>query len=262
MRYILKKIYRQFFKSSPKTPYKCSVCGNSNVEFKALPEKYLRAFDKAGFVHSIFLFETLNIFNYACSKCNAPDRDRLYALYLSELLKTAENNFMFLDIAPVTHLSDFILKYIPKKSYRTADLLMEGVDDNIDMQNMSVYNDNSYNFVLCSHVLEHVESDIKALKEIYRILKPGGKALLMAPINLGLKKSIEADLNKTYTEKERWRYFGQDDHLRLYSKNDFIDRIISVGFNLKPLDINHFGSETFKTYGINNKSVLYIAEKI
>ena len=262
MSYTLKKIYNKIFRVSPKTPNECSVCGSTNVIFRPLPEKYFRAFDKAGFIHSIFLFETLNIFDYACSKCNAPDRDRLYALYFNEILSNEVKNFMFLDIAPVAHLSEFLLKRIPRKSYRTADLLMEHVDDNVDIQNMSNYDDQSFDFVLCSHVLEHVENDIKALNELYRVLKPGGKSLLMAPINLGLEKSVEADLNKNYSEEERWKYFGQDDHLRLYSKNDFISRIESAGFNLKQLDINYFGPEVFKTYGINAKSVLYIAEKI
>lgn len=263
MHKIAKKIYQKVFKTNPKTPYKCSVCGFNNITFKPLPEKYFRQLDDSGFIHSIFLFETLNLFNYACSNCNAPDRDRLYALYFNEYFKDLDiNNFKLLDIAPVNHLSEFLLQFFPKKNYRTADLYMDGVDDKIDLQNMNIYEDNSWDFVLCSHVLEHVEDDVKALSEIHRILKPQGKAILMVPINLGLAQSIEADQTKTYTDIERWKYFGQDDHQRLYSKEDFISRIESVGFRLKQLDLNYFGEEVFKTYGINKKSVLYIGEKI
>jgi ubiquinone/menaquinone biosynthesis C-methylase UbiE len=90
--------------------------------------------------------------------------------------------------------------------------------------------------VICSHVLEHVPDDIQALSEIYRVLKKGGVAILMAPINLGLEKSFEAEKDKHYTVSERWKYFGQDDHERLYSKNDFIQRIKSVGFNLEEIE--------------------------
>jgi len=84
---------------------------------------------------------------------------------------------------------------------------------------------------------------------------------LMAPINLGLEKSFEAEKDGQYTISERWKYFGQDDHERLYSKNDFIQRIKSVGFNLEELDKSYFGESVFKKYGISSGSVLYIGKK-
>jgi len=260
----VKKIYKKLFKpNSSLTPFACSVCDTKNITFNRFPDKYLKQFDNAGFEHSIFLFETLNILQYACSNCGSPDRDRLYSIYLNTLFGNAQlDTYMVLDIAPTKILSEFLLKHIPKNNYRTADLFMEGVDDKVDLQNMDIYEDNLWDLVICSHVLEHVDDDIKALREIYRVLKPGGKAILMAPINLGLKESVEADVNKAYSEQERWRHFGQDDHMRLYSKKDFVNRIESVGFGLKQLDMSHFGAEKYKTYGLNEKSVLYIGEKI
>ena len=246
-----------------KTPYSCSVCDQDNIYFNPLAQKYHRQFYNAGFIHSIYLFETLNIFDYACSNCNAPDRDRLYALYLNDIFSNTDTRTIsLLDIAPTENLSQYLLRNIKRENYRTADLMMEGVDDKVDIQDMHIYKTDMWDFVICSHVLEHVKDDSKALQEIFRILKPGGKAILMAPINLGLDKSYESEPNKKYSEEERWRYFGQDDHERLYSKNDFISRIESAGFKLHQLDINHFGATTFTQYGISKKSVLYIGEKI
>jgi len=264
MSQIVKKIYKKLFKPATRTtPYVCVVCNSKNISFNRIPDKYLKQFDNAGFEHSIFLFETLNILEYACSNCGSPDRDRLYGIYLNKLLANTQlDNYKVLDIAPTKNLSDYLLRHIPKENYRTADLFMEGVDDKVDLQNMDIYTDDQWDLVICSHVLEHVEDDQKALKEIYRVLKPGGKAILMAPINLGLDKSVEAEVNKNYTEIERWRHFGQEDHMRLYSKKDFVERIESAGFNLKQLDVSHFGTQVYSTNGLNERSVLYIGEKL
>jgi len=259
----LKKVYRKAFNLKQKTPYKCPVCATKNIRFNSLPEKYLRAFDRTGFVHSIFLFETLNIFQYSCSNCNASDRERLYAMYLSkEIFGNGSKEIKVLDIAPVQQLTAFLKKHLSDSNYRTADLFMKGVDDNIDIQHMDIYEDSSWDFVICSHVLEHVKNDEKALSEIYRVLKPGGRAILMAPINLGLNESVEAAPDKTYTEDERWKYFGQDDHERLYAKQDFIDRITNANFKVNQLGIDYFGEDLFKTFGIHKRSILYIGEKL
>ncbi|CAD0008496.1 class I SAM-dependent methyltransferase [Flavobacterium salmonis] len=260
MIHILKKI-KSIIKSSKKGNFSCSVCNKEKVKLNKLSEKYLRAFDDAGFIHSIFLFETLNIFEYSCANCSASDRSRLYALYLNEFFKKGKSKIKVLDIAPTEHFKNYLNGYINQMDYRSADLYMQGVDDIVDIQNMTLYPDGTWDLVICSHVLEHVKDDMKAVTEIYRVLKKGGVAILMAPINLGLEESIEAEKNREYTITERWKYFGQDDHERLYSKKDFINRIRSVGFELDELDVEYFGEAIFKKYGINKKSVLYIAKK-
>lgn len=266
MKRFTKKIYKLLIKLKfikKRTPYKCSVCNKDNIFFHALAQKYHRQFSSVGFIHSIYLFETLNLFEYACSNCNSADRDRLYALYFNKNLKGKDvSKIKLLDIAPTNTLRKYLLTHFKKKNYRTADLLMENVEDKVDVQNMSIYEDNTWDFIICSHVLEHVKDDKKALNELYRVLKPAGKAILMAPINLGLEKSFEADPEKNYSDEERWRYFGQDDHERIYSKTDFVERIKDSGFKLHQLDINYFGEKTFIQYGIDKKSVLYIGEKI
>lgn len=96
-----------------------------------------------------------------------------------------------MDIAPTEHLKNYLNSKVLAQNYRSADLFMKDVDDNVDIQAMDIYPDNSWDLVICSHVLEHVPDDIKALSEIYRVLKKGGVAILMAPINLGLEKVLK-----------------------------------------------------------------------
>ena len=81
----------------------------------------------------------------------------------------------------------------------------------------------------------------------------------MVPIILTIDQ-IDEDPEVT-DSAERWRRFAQDDHVRLYSKFGFVERVKSAGFGLKQLGIEYFGESTFRQYGITDKSVLYIAEK-
>ncbi len=218
-----------------------------------------------GYRYSVAEAETCNADKYSCPWCGAADRERLYALFLTDHLagvgSRAETTIV--DFAPSAPLSKFILRLttgLPQKfCYRTADLFMEGVDDPIDIMDMPSYSDESVDFFICSHVLEHVDDDRRALRELYRILKVGGQGILMVPIVLTIE---EIDEDPSVTDiAERWRRFGQWDHVRLYSKTGFLSRVQQVGFAVRQLGHEHFGKAKFKTYGITEQSVLYVVEK-
>jgi ubiquinone/menaquinone biosynthesis C-methylase UbiE len=133
------------------------------------------------------------------------------------------------------------------------------VDFAVDISDMSIIPSESYDMFICSHVLEHVDDDRKALSELFRILKPGGAGILMVPIILRIDK---IDEDPTIMDVEtRWQRFGQYDHVRLYSKNGFIQRIQEAGFVLAEYGVEHFGREVFIESGISLKSVLYIGRK-
>ena len=237
----------------------CPVCNKKVKDFLKLSDYFDNMMEKYEYVHSIFCAETMNRKAYACPHCNASDRDRLYAIYLNKKFQTlTRKKYTFLDIAPAKVLTDFIKKF-DFIQYRSADLSMEGVDDKIDITDMNIYADNSFDIILCSHVLEHIEDDRKAMSELYRILKPEGFAIVMVPINLYLKEDFE---NSEYkTEAERWKYFGQDDHVRLYSKNGFVNKLTQTGFKVYQLGLDYFGKEIFDKNGIHPRSVLYVVEK-
>jgi ubiquinone/menaquinone biosynthesis C-methylase UbiE len=109
-------------------------------------------------------------------------------------------------------------------------------------------------------VLEHVEDDRKALAELFRILKPEGWGIIMVPINLAVSE-IDEDPAVT-DEAERWRRFGQFDHVRRYSKQGFLHRVQSAGFAVDQLGVDFFSKEVFHRSGISSTSVLYIVNKI
>lgn len=246
-------------------PYKgkafyCSVCDTGLKYFNPLPLHYFEQLDKHQYIHPIFTAETINIFQYTCPACGASDRDRLYALYLKRQFEKLSpyKEYSFIDFAPAMSLANFIKK-MPCLKYRSADLYMDGVDDKVDITDLSVYRDDSVDFLLCSHVLEHIEEDRKAMRELYRILKPGGWGIIMVPVLLSLKEIYE---NYSITsEADRWKHFGQNDHVRIYSKSGFIERLEEAGFFVRQYDKHSFGEEVFTRHGIHSRSVLYIAEK-
>jgi SAM-dependent methyltransferase len=184
-------------------------------------------------------------------------------MYLKDYLAACPRDAGIVDFAPAAPLSDFIRRQIKSSgkniSYRTADAFAEGVDDQADITRLDIYRDGQFDFFICSHVLEHVPDDYQALRELHRILKPGGKGILMVPIILAIDE-IDEDPS-IVDEGERWRRFGQDDHIRLYSKRGFIERIRKSGFSVAELGQDFFGADSFKRNGISDKSVLYVVTK-
>ncbi|WP_310415830.1 methyltransferase domain-containing protein [Chamaesiphon sp. OTE_8_metabat_110] len=237
----------------------CPVCSSKVSQFHRLSDLYYENLDKHGHIFSIFQYETLNYLNYFCPNCSASDRDRLYALYFQKEVSEVKDEFRLLDIAPSASLQKLIKAKYPHIGYRSADMMMDGVDDVVDITQMDLYEDDTFDFFICSHILEHIENDRKAMSELYRVLTRGGKGIVMVPVVLSLQEDYKNP--EVTTPEDRWKHFGQDDHVRMYSKTGFIDKLTSAGFTVAQLNINFFGSEAFDRYGIHPRSVLYIVEK-
>ncbi len=246
-------------KKSSNSTYRCHVCNRNVSDFNRISDRYQINQDKFGFIHPVYQIETINRLAYTCPNCRATDRERLYALYFKNIYKQPSANFKLLDIAPAKPLRKFIKQYFREIEYRSADLMMDDVDDKVDITDMHIYADSSFDFFICSHVLEHVEEDRKAMSELYRILKPGGKGIVMVPILLSLDEDYENP--EVRTEGERWKHFGQNDHVRMYSKPGFVNKLSQAQFHVSQYDMDAFGANVFSECGIHPRSVLYIVEK-
>ena len=142
-----------------------------------------------------------------CPGCLALERHRLLWLYLNEKTSFFTQENKVLHIAPEQCFHDKFKK-LENLDYKTADLESPLADYLCDVQNMP-FEENHYDVVICNHVLEHVPDDIKAMKEILRILKPGGYAILQVPADFSRDKTFEDD--SITDRKERTRIFGQYD---------------------------------------------------
>lgn len=236
--------------------FACEVCRNRLTYFKPLPTEFIRNLAEHDYAHAFFQTETLNITHYMCPICGANDRERLYMLYLRERVQFGACRFI--DFAPSKALSA-ALKQIVGPGYRSADLSSARADDKFDITSIP-YSDASVGAFLCSHVLEHVPDDRQALSELYRILQPGGFGILMVPLVEGIEQTLENPL--IVSEADRWKWYGQNDHVRQYAKGDFVRRIEAAGFAVSQLGQDHFGKATFMLNGIHPRSVLYVARKV
>jgi SAM-dependent methyltransferase len=195
--------------------------------------------------------------NRLCPGCLSLERHRLIWLYLKHFTTFFNDNIKVLHIAPE---QPFIYRFKKSKNlnYQTADLLSPIADMHFNIMKIPL-DDNVYDVVLCNHVLEHVEDDIAAMKELYRIIKPGGWAILQVPIDMQQKFTYE---DKTITDpKEREKAFGQYDHVRLYGL-DYSQRLKSAGFEIEHFDINKYLTpESIARYRLDVSEQLYIARK-
>ncbi len=116
--------------------------------------------------------------------------------------------------------------------YTTTDLLSPLADVKADICNLP-FQDNHYDVILCNHVLEHIPNDTKAMQELYRVLKPGGMAILQIPQDLSRATTFSDD--SIIDQKERAKIFGQYDHVRVYGR-DYFDKLRSIGFNVDEED--------------------------
>ena len=113
-------------------------------------------------------------------------------------------------------------------NYTTTDLFSPLADVKADICNLP-FEDNQYDVILCNHVLEHIPDDTKAMQELYRVLKPGGMAILQIPQELN--RAITFTDDTITDQKKRAEIFGQYDHVRIYGR-DYFDKLRSIGFKV------------------------------
>lgn len=112
--------------------------------------------------------------------------------------------------------------------YVTTDLNSPLADVKADICNLP-FKDNEFDVILCNHVLEHIPDDTKAMKELYRVLKPGGFGVFQIPQDLNRENTFGD--NTITDKKERAKIFGQYDHVRVYGR-DYFDKLRSIGFKV------------------------------
>lgn len=218
----------------------CPICGYKGYDFKPYPQIIHREVE--------------------CPNCSSHERHRATYLYFKENAHLLTNKNKVLHFAPEVQLQKIFKKC--DIEYHPVDISDENwyIDEIVDIQDIP-YENNYFDLIYCSHILEHVPDDKKAISELYRVLKPGGIALILVPIN-GIAFDLPYDETRTLEDEKyntpelREKYYGQFDHLRLYG-SDFKERLLECGFNIKSDDfIKRLGYETIEKYAlIRNENI-------
>lgn len=188
-------------------PRTCAIC-NFTGTFKPYGAYYIRSDAK-------------------CPSCGSLERHRLLKIAF-DTGQIPHDGKDWLHFAPENAVRRFVEPYA--KTYVTADLFEDGMDHAWNIEDIDCESER-FDMILCSHVLEHVKTEI-ALSEMFRILRPGGVAVLMVPICEGLETTyVNADIK---TERDRWAHFQQSDHDRILGR-DFRDMVRDAGFSLNEI---------------------------
>ena len=184
------------------------------------------------------------------------ERHRLLWLYL-----TNETNF-FTSKKKVLHMAPeqcFLTRFRKlDHDYVTADIDSPIADVTADIINLP-FNDNSFDVIFCNHVLEHVQDDTKAMKELFRVMKKGGMGIFQVPQDLN--RDITFEDNSITDPKERAKIFGQYDHVRVYGR-DYFDKLRSVGFKVEEVNYSQkISSELSSRYRLMEGELLPVVSK-
>jgi hypothetical protein len=168
--------------------------------------------------------------NAVCWSCGSNEWHRTMWLFLSRIEpQLVERAQSLLHFAPEPGIERLLRPQISR--YISADIDPGVADVAVDITAMQ-FDDESFDATICSHVLEHVPDDAAAMSELYRVLRPGGWALVLVPLDRGRAETFE-DPSITDPEARKW-VFWQEDHVRLYAP-DIADRLRAAGFEVEHL---------------------------
>jgi len=229
IRFAFWRDYGRYYKRVKQNGLVCNVCKGSYESFvPSFPNPNDKpALDKyqvyAGFSENDF-----------CPDCMSTCRERLIIAMLQNEIDYEDRKI--LHFAPEKTIFNFLRN---KARIITADYFPDRykhIDRKIIFADITKlhFSDNEFDIIIANHILEHIPDDKVAMKELYRILKPTGQAILQIPYSITIKTTLE---NPYMTNnKEMSRLFGQHDHVRIYSFRDYINRLESVNFKVELIE--------------------------
>ena len=229
--FIRKMVYYLVYKGGNTT---CLICSAKSKKF--IPISFYNSNDKI------------------CPNCGSLSRSRALGEYVRKNFKNQSQNI--LDFSPHRSLNNFFKSIF--ENYISSDFENQFyAQKNYDITKINEA-DQSFDLIICFHVLEHIIEDKKAIKELNRVLKNDGHLLIQVP----LKKGITYQDNSIISKEGRLKAFGQEDHVRIYGEDSLPLILNENGFSAKPIDIvKEYNSEEKKLYGFSENEIIYVCRK-
>ncbi|MEJ7626077.1 MAG: class I SAM-dependent methyltransferase [Ferruginibacter sp.] len=244
-----KLFYRLRFAKYKGKGYTCNVCGSQY-------EKFIDEYPQATNSDALSKYSVIAGYgkNILCPFCLSTARERLVIAMLQQSdLKDKE----IFHVAPEKKVSDLLKS---KAKVTTADLIpgfyqIKGIIK-ADITNLD-FPGNQFDMVIANHVMEHIPDDSAAMSELFRVLKPGGNAILQIPYSQNLLHTIETpQINDPVLQE---KLYGQKDHVRIYALHDYIVKLEETGYDV--LNVSYADLQPFYKYAIQqNESFLRITK--
>jgi len=205
----------------------CNLCGNKLRHFKS--------------------YGALKDKNYVCPVCGSFGRQRfLWRTLLKENL-LPEREQVILHFAPEWCLERKLRRRVARENYTSGDLSPQCAAKVLDITKLAL-DDRSFDLIVCSHVLEHVENDSTAMSELHRVLKAGGCLVVQVPIG---RQALTYEDSSIVSIDDREKFFGQSDHVRIYG-SDILQRLQNAGFVVRVVDARETSTKAdFDRYALD-----------
>lgn len=195
--------------------------------------------------------------NALCPGTLSLERHRLLWLYLQHKTSFLTDSLKVLHFAP-EQVFYTKFKTLENWEYTTTDLHSPLADIKADICALP-FKSETYDLILCNHVLEHIPSDLKAMSELFRVLKKGGTLIAQVPLEENRSKTFEDP--SIQDKKKRTEVFGQYDHVRLYGM-DYFERLKNIGFQAEAVDfIRELSEEDILRYALPEREFIPVAKK-
>lgn len=216
---------------------RCPICGSQYRKF--MPYGYVTSREDA-----------------LCPRCLSLERHRMIWLWITGCTTLLQEHPHLLHVAPeVSLMRHFRRLYGASGNYITADLESPLADMHFDIQHIPL-EDSSVDVVICNHLLEHVADDRLALREIHRVLRPGGWGIMLVPEDRSRATTFEDD--SITDPKRRTELFGQYDHRRVYGR-DYDKRLEDAGFCVQRHSVAElFSEQERKIYATGNDDLVVV----
>jgi len=227
-----RKVERVLYRGSN---VECPVCGAHYREFLPLHHPVLQT-------------------NIKCLSCESRPRHRMLWLYLRDELPFFGRKLRLLHVAPEAAFQDRF-RGAPGIDYASFDKVSPLADVHGDLTELP-FPDGSFDAILCLHVLDYIADDARAMRELKRVLAPGGFAVIQIPIDLSLERTDE-DLSVT-DPAEQLRRFRLEGHFRVYGR-DYVQRLEAAGFSVETVPYpQQLGPEATRRYALPLDEPLFI----
>jgi ubiquinone/menaquinone biosynthesis C-methylase UbiE len=175
-----------------------------------------------------------------------------------------DSNFFNAEKLDILHIAPeqcFHGKFKAQKNlnYLTGDLESPIADLHFDLHDIPL-EDNRFDVVFCNHVMEHVNDPIQCMKELFRVMKPGGWAIMQVPQDMS--REITYEDPTIVTPEDREKHFWQKDHVRLFGR-DYPQWLEKAGFTIEIYDVQkNYDKQTIDRFRLMKDELLYIARKV